>query len=140
VRVALVLSLSLLALITGCAANPIQRPVAGAPTATANGDRTVPAPGEGALLPEPAAPSPVTTALLAQSHEQRDTGNLGGAAATIERALAIAPDEAVLWIELAELRLREGDPDQAEEMAQKALTLTSPNSALAARARRLIRR
>jgi tetratricopeptide (TPR) repeat protein len=140
VRATVGISVGLLALAAGCAASPIQGPSAGAPAGIPNGDRAGAATGEGVLLPEPAAPSPVTTALLAQSHEQRDTGDLGGAAATIERALAIAPDAAVLWVELAELKLRDGDPDQAEAMAQKALTLTSPNSALAARARRLIRR
>lgn len=102
--------------------------------------------GAGAQLPSETgantrtAPiSTATRALLTQSQSERDAGNLGGAAATVERALTIAPDEALLWVELAEIRMAQGDGQLAEEMAQKALTLTGQNSALAARARRLIR-
>jgi Tfp pilus assembly protein PilF len=78
--------------------------------------------------------------LLTQSQTERAAGNLGGAAATVERGLTIAPDEALLWVELAEIRMAQGDAVLAQEMARKALTLTSPNSAEAARARRLITR
>lgn len=135
------------ALLAGCSVNPIQAPAAGAPTrvpnstatATAPAPATEPAAGQGAIVPEARTVPPATAALLNQSHAQLDAGDIGGAAATIERALTITPDAAVLWVELAEIRMREGDPDLAEEMARKALTLTA-DPALAARARRLIRR
>jgi Tetratricopeptide repeat len=81
-----------------------------------------------------------TAALLAQSRNARAAGNLDSAAATVERALAIAPDDALLWIELAEIRMDQGDTRNAEEMARKALTLTGNDAALAARARRLLGR
>jgi Flp pilus assembly protein TadD len=77
---------------------------------------------------------------LTQSQSEREAGDLGGAAATVERALTISPDEAVLWMELAEIRMAQGDFALAEEMARKALTLTDPNSVVAERARRLIGR
>ena len=138
-------------LIAGCAGGPTRAPATTAtgpaapgPTASgraAAGDRPGAESGQGAAVPGPASPpSPVTAALLSQSHAQRDAGDLAGAAATIERGLTIAPDDALLWIELAEVRAREGDVDLAEEMARKALTLTDSNSGIAARARRLIRR
>jgi Tfp pilus assembly protein PilF len=73
-----------------------------------------------------------------QSQAEREAGDLGGAAVTVERALTIAPDEALLWVELAEIRMAQGDGVLAEEMARKALTLTTSNSAVAVRARRLI--
>jgi Flp pilus assembly protein TadD len=88
----------------------------------------------------PAQRSSAAIALLAESRADRDSGDLSGAAATIERALSIAPDDALLWIELAEIRIAQGDRAQGEEMARKALTLTGGDPALEARARRLIAR
>jgi tetratricopeptide (TPR) repeat protein len=96
--------------------------------------------GAGAELPpERVLPGP-SVALLDLSRDQRAAGDLGGAAATIERALTISPDEAVLWVELAEIRMDQGDTALAEEMARKALSLTNESTATAARARRLLRR
>jgi Flp pilus assembly protein TadD len=104
-----------------------------------------PAQGEGAIVERdsgaaPAQRSSAAIALLAESRADRDSGDLSGAAATIERALSIAPDDALLWIELAEIRIAQGDRAQGEEMARKALTLTGGDPALEARARRLIAR
>jgi hypothetical protein len=97
--------------------------------------------GQGAELPaDPAPGSTATRALLIQSQAEREAGDFGGAAATVERALTIAPDEALLWVELAEIRMAQGDGMLAQEMARKALTVTPPNSAVAIRARRLIAR
>ena len=148
-----------LALLSACATGPY-RPLPG-PQPGPRTDPSLPAPGPGPVmqpgpdtapgradggagpsLPEP-APSPVagaTGALLGQSREQRSSGDYGGAAATVERALAISPDAAALWVELAEIRFEQGEFDLAEEMARKALTLTTSGSAEAERARRLIGR
>jgi len=79
-------------------------------------------------------------ALLDRSRTERATGDLAAAAATIERALAIAPDDAALWVELAEIRWDQGQTGLAGETARKALTLTPSNSPLARRAERLIGR
>jgi tetratricopeptide (TPR) repeat protein len=84
--------------------------------------------------------SGATAALLTASRNERGDGDLASAAATIERALSIAPDDALLWIELGEIRLEQGNRAAAEEMGRKALTLTGSNDALEARARRLIGR
>ena len=97
--------------------------------------------GAVARLPDaPAAVTGPTAALLAQSQSQRDNGDFDRAAETLERAIAIAPDAAALWVELAEIRLLQGSPALAQETARKALTLTGDDAALAARARRLIPR
>lgn len=138
-----------LLLLGGCATSGIYNtgapsapanPSAGASAGSAAGGRDETASGAGAELPAPAPNSAVTNALLVQSQDQRSAGNLGGAAATIERAITISPDDAVLWVELAEIRRDQGDRALAEEMARKALTLTGENSAVAARARRLLGR
>jgi Tfp pilus assembly protein PilF len=95
--------------------------------------------GQGARLPaEPRPGASATSALLEQSRAERDDGDLNAAAATIERALTIAPEDAALWMELAEVRFEQGDLTLAEEMARKALTLTAEDSTVAERARRLI--
>jgi Flp pilus assembly protein TadD len=77
--------------------------------------------------------------LLSQSRAQRAAGNYAGAAATVERALRIDPNNPALWIELGELELQTGNASQAEAMARKALTLTAGDRTLTARAERLLR-
>lgn len=141
----LVVILTIAGSLSACALAPQAANNTGLPNSTntsANPDTT----GAGAQLPDqtrtgidPAPVSNATRALLTQSQAERDAGNLGGAAATIERALSISPDDALLWVELGEIRMQQGDGQLAEEMARKALTLTGQDSALAARARRLIR-
>jgi len=129
--------LMLAAALSACAVGPLQ---SSSPTQTTTAGATSGPGGGGAVIST--APSPVsgaTAALLLQSQQERDAGNLGGAAATIERALSISPDDALLWVALAEIQMAQGDGALAEEMARKALTLTGPNSATATRAHRLIR-
>jgi hypothetical protein len=128
--------------LTACTAAPVSTTTGPRPPAASlpergsdPSDRT----GEGASLPSDTAPvSTATRALLIQSQTARDAGDLSGAAETVERALTIAPDEALLWVELAEIRMAQGDGVLAQEMARTALTLTMANSPVAVRARRLI--
>lgn len=133
--------LPVLALVlSGCATGPAFAPGAGPATVTPPPTR---APGgardeTGAGADSAAGLSGATAALLAESQAERDAGDLGSAAATIERALTIAPDVPSLWLELAEIRFDQGDIDLATEMARKALTLTRDDPALQERARRLI--
>lgn len=130
------LALALSGCATGTVYGPNGRPAAG----TGAGPQTGGA-GQGARLPGESRPgASATAALVAQSRNERDAGDLGNAAATIERALTIAPEDATLWMELAEIRFEQGDLPVAEEMARKALTLTTEDSAVAERARRLIGR
>jgi cytochrome c-type biogenesis protein CcmH/NrfG len=90
--------------------------------------------------PEPSRAAGATAALLEQSRSERGAGELDRAAATLERGLSLSPDDPALWVELAEIRLAQGNAALAQETARKALTLTGNDYALEARARRLIGR
>src|ERR1700722_15621519 len=75
----------------------------GASTAPASAQPGTPTPG----VPEPPRPppkqfklGPATASLVAQAHKQETGGNYEPAAATIERALRIEPENPLLWIEL----------------------------------------
>ena len=74
--------------------------------------------------PRAAAPqSPAVVALLDNADRQADSGKLDGAAAALERALRIEPRNAILWQRLADIRLRQKQPGQAESLALKSNTL-----------------
>ncbi len=77
-------------------------------------------------------------ALLAQARDQRAAGSLTQATASIERALRLDPNNAELWVERGELALQTGNAAQAGTMARKALSLAGSNSAVSARAQRLL--
>ena len=78
-------------------------------------------------------------ALLEQSRAQRSAGSLPAARASLERALRLDPNNAVLWLELGELELQTGNSAQAAAMARKALTLAGRDARLTTRAERLLR-
>jgi Flp pilus assembly protein TadD len=82
--------------------------------------------------------SAATQALLTQSRGHQAAGRYEQAAASIERALRIEPRQPLLWLELGNIRLKEGDFAQAEGMGRKALSLSAGDSALTARAEQLI--
>jgi predicted Zn-dependent protease len=69
--------------------------------------------------------SPATSALVQQAHTQSQAGAFVPAAATIERALRIEPENPLLWIELGQIRLSENNPSQANGMGHKALALAT---------------
>ena len=92
---------------------------------------------------EPVAPatpmtSPAVVALLQNAEDQQQSGQYDNAAATLERALRIEPDNAHLWHQLGQVRLRQQQWAQAEQMAQKSLRLLSGDRSLAAANWRLI--
>lgn len=82
--------------------------------------------------------SSAATSLLEQGRADRAAGRYGAAAAAVERALGIEPNDPRLWLELAEIKLAEGNAAQAEVMARKALTLAAGDPAIERRALRLI--
>jgi predicted Zn-dependent protease len=61
--------------------------------------------------------------LWQQAVTARENNQLAAAGRYLERALYMQPESSWLYRELAELRLREGDPQSAEVMAQRALRL-----------------
>lgn len=124
--------LLLSALLSGCATGypppPRERPpvrdgAAGPPTGTP--ETVTPAAREPAA-PAPAVPNNAeapTVALLRQSERSADGGDLAGAIAYVERAIRLNSRDAELWLRLAGLQLRAGEPATAEQLAQKAIAL-----------------
>ena len=110
---------------------PPQEPAPSAPPSS----REVPAPQPDV---EERQPSAASVALLERSRADRDAGDYAAAAAALERALRIEPNNALLWIELAEIKAADGDRDQARQMARKALTLAGSDGSIETRARRLL--
>jgi predicted Zn-dependent protease len=113
-------------------------------------DRGVTAP-ERPDMPAPAVPEPVypavqtpreqppaVVALLDHAEAQANSGDLGAAADTLERAIRIDSRNPVLWHHLAQVRLAEDEPLQAEQLATKSNSLAAGNSALQARNWQLI--
>jgi tetratricopeptide (TPR) repeat protein len=93
----------------------------------------------------PAAPAgrqfhlgPAASALVTQAHTLAGGGDYGQAAATLERALRIEPDNPLLWIELGRVRLGENNTAQADAMGRKALALATGDAGAQAAAWRLI--
>jgi Flp pilus assembly protein TadD len=82
--------------------------------------------------------SPATGALVQQAHTQAQAGAYAPAAATIERALRIEPENPLLWIELGQIRLSENNAAQADGLGHKALALATGDPQAQASAWRLI--
>ena len=76
--------------------------------------------------------------VLERSRSERTAGDFTAAAVSVERALRIEPNNPSLWIELAEIKAAEGDRDQAEMIARKALTLAGSDRSIRERADRLL--
>lgn len=79
-----------------------------------------------------ASPSAPVQALLRTAQQQQASGDLNGAAASLERAQRIAPREPRVLYRLAEVRLAQGDAKEAEQLAQRGLSLSSDQPALQA--------
>jgi cytochrome c-type biogenesis protein CcmH/NrfG len=83
---------------------------------------------------------PAVRALAKRADAEIRANDLAAAAATLERALRIEPNNAGLWSRLAEVRLRQGDGIQAEQLALKSNGLAAGNAALKARNDQIIAR
>ena len=66
--------------------------------------------------------------MLLNARDERLAGNLLQAEATVEAAQRIAPDDARLWLELAETRLATGDYEAAASFANRAISLAGGNA------------
>jgi len=69
--------------------------------------------------------NPAVASLLSTANAQSREGEHARAAATLERAIAIEPDNAWLWHHLAAERLRQGRLDQAASLAAKSNSMAS---------------
>lgn len=82
-------------------------------------------------LPPPAAVGGgAVVALLDQAEQYHAAGDSNSEAATIERALRIDARNAGLWHRLAAVRLDQGRPQEAEQLALKSNALAGDNRAL----------
>lgn len=112
---------ALLALLAGCAT--IEERDAAEPDG-------VPSEEPRATIPDD-APAPAWDAavhdLMAEAQQASDEGDHERAGALLERALRIAPENAVLWHNLAVVRYREDAFDQAESMAQRSVSYAGDN-------------
>jgi len=107
-----------------------------------------PGPNSPPVTPGPARPKARPTpshalgsaarALVNQAHAQSASGDYVTAAATIERALRIEPDNPLLWIELGKVREAEGNHAQADAMARKALIVAGDDTRAQSAAWKLI--
>ena len=81
--------------------------------------------------PQIARPQPkrAVTVLMRRADDQRNNGDLDGASASLERALRIAPEDAVLWHELAEVRMAQQQHYRVVQLAAKSNALASPHDA-----------
>ncbi|MFK8030596.1 MAG: tetratricopeptide repeat protein [Gammaproteobacteria bacterium] len=100
-----------------------------------------PAAEEPPVTQNPSAPQvPVTVAqptgpagfLLEEASRQRASGDYQAAATSVERAMRIQPGNPWLSLELARVRLDQGNNRQAELLAQRALTQAGGDRALRA--------
>ncbi len=82
--------------------------------------------------------SPAAATLLVQASTQRDRRQFDAAAATLERALRLAPTHPEPWLALAAVRLEQQRPEDAEGLARRALSLGGGVRAVRQRAWSLI--
>lgn len=85
----------------------------------------------GALAQDEQLDGPIL-ALLTTAQQQQGSGDLNGAASSLERAQRIAPREPQVLYRLAEVRLAQGDAAQAEQFARRGLSYASGRPALQA--------
>jgi Tfp pilus assembly protein PilF len=140
--------------LTACAlfrAPPSQSAPAGThPSPAGTAQPSQPPPTASPLTPvppaQPAPPTgskqfhlgPASSALVTQAHQQAEGGDPGQAAATLERALRIEPDNPLVWIELGRVRLAENNPAQADSIGRKALALATGDASAQSSAWHLI--
>ena len=72
-----------------------------------------------------AVPNRAVAVLQRRADDQQRVGDLGGAAASLERALRISPRDPVIWQRLALVREQQGRYGQAAELASKSNSLAA---------------
>jgi Flp pilus assembly protein TadD len=95
-------------------------------------------PGPVAALPAPVAANAAIVSLVTSARSDAAAGRLTNAAASLERALRIEPRNPHLWQELARVRLKQGDYQQAESVAARSNSWAGSDGRLRAENWRLI--
>lgn len=143
------------ALLAACALPAPYRPGSATHRPEVVAPAPIPAPAPEPTPAPPMAPAPVTDtappppakefrlgpaaqSLVTQARAQIARGELPGASTTLDRALHIEPQNPLLWIELARLRLSESDPKQAESCGRRALSLGSSSTSARVAAGRVL--
>lgn len=88
-------------------------------------------------VPVPSGPvsrSPAVLALLDEAERGAARGDLENSAAVLESALRIEPRNPRLWVQLAEIRLRQQQPRLAQDLARKAIALSAAEPGVQAQA------
>lgn len=96
------------------------------PQGTAPGPIPAP-PVQAAMEDRTITPSPAIAALLNQADKERQAGRYEYAAASIERALSLEPQNALLWSRLAAIRLDQRNLQQAIVLAGRSNSLSRNN-------------
>jgi len=86
------------------------------------------------------APAKAVQALVKKAEDQRASGQLVAAAASLERALRIEPKNALLWNHLAHVRYEQKQYGLASSLAAKSNAFAGQNQALRADNNKLISR
>lgn len=74
--------------------------------------------------------NPAVWSLWQKSKQAEELGDLTTAVAQVERAIRIEGEDAVLWSRLAELNLKQGNANQAQELAKKSNSLAVSDNVL----------
>ena len=146
----LTLTATALTLLAGCASAPPRPPVMNQPIIITQPpippavqakpliipglqEQNIPAPTEAPLpdtAPAPTASAPAVTALVVRAEAQTQSGDLGGADSTLERAVQIQANNSRLWLDFAKLRLKQNQPAAAEQFGLRAVQYAQTNSEL----------
>ncbi|HQS01727.1 MAG TPA: tetratricopeptide repeat protein [Halothiobacillus sp.] len=102
------------------------------PNATSNPPATQDTPYSPSMQAMPTASAPAVIALVTRAEAQTAAGDLGGAEATLERAVQIQPNNPRLWLDFAQLRLAQNQPAEAEQFALRAVQYAVGNNGLRA--------
>lgn len=100
---------------------------------SAEGQPSAPVTAQPEVVETVAQPGGPAGFLLDEAARLRRSGDLDAAALSVERAMRIQPGNPWLSLELADIRLEQGNPSQAEQLAQRALAQAGGDRQLQAR-------
>ncbi len=124
----LFLSLLMFLLVQGCAQHHTAPPYHQKPAP----QQVIEQPAMQEITERPPAPpeDSIVKDISNQANQLMRNGKLDAAAQTLERGLRIAPKEALLWSQLATVRLQQRHYGQAQSLAAKSSSLAKGNTKL----------